>query len=52
MHNGGIGGVDLGIWPRKRQALFDEMRSAYSLRDASRRTAEELFLPVYARVER
>lgn len=52
MRNGEIDGVDLGFWRRKGQELFDKMRSAYSFRDASRRTPEELFPPVYARLER
>ncbi|HKU31162.1 hypothetical protein [Arthrobacter sp. NyZ413] len=37
---------------RKGQELFHKMGDAFSLRDASRRTADELFPPVYARVER
>jgi hypothetical protein len=36
---------------RKGQELFDKMRDAYTLRDASRRSRAELFPPVYARVE-
>ncbi|MBT8163703.1 MULTISPECIES: chlorohydrolase family protein [Arthrobacter] len=52
MRNGKIDGVDLDFWRRKGQELFDKMRDAYSLRDASQRTADELFPPVYARVER
>ena len=49
---GEIDGVDFGYWRRKGQELLDKMRSAYSIRDSSRRRAEELFPPVYARVER
>jgi 8-oxoguanine deaminase len=51
MQDGEIDGVDLGFW-RRGQEFFDKMRSAYSLRDASRRTSGELFPPVYAREER
>jgi hypothetical protein len=51
MADGEIAGVDLGYWRRRGQELFDKMKVAYTLRDASRRTAAELFPPVYARVE-
>ena len=52
MADGEIAGVDLGYWRRRGQELFDKMKAAYTLRDASRRTTAELFPPVYARVER
>lgn len=52
MRDGEIDGVDLGFWRRRGQELFEKMRSAYSLRDASRRASGELFPPVYAREER
>ena len=51
MADGEIDGVDLGYWRRRGQELFDKMKAAYTLRDASRRTTAELFPPVYARVE-
>ena len=52
MANGKIEGVDLGSWRAKGQELFDKMRGAYTVRDGRNRTEDELFPPVYARVER
>ena len=52
MTNGVIEGVDLDYWRVKGQELFDKMRNAYTMRDARNRAADELFPPVYARLER
>ncbi|MEI2276939.1 chlorohydrolase family protein [Paenarthrobacter ilicis] len=52
MANGKIEGVDLDSWRAKGQELFDKMRGAYTVRDGRNRTEDELFPPVYARVER
>ncbi|WP_420180232.1 chlorohydrolase family protein [Paenarthrobacter sp. TA1.8] len=52
MTNGVIEGVDLDYWRAKGQELFDKMRNAYTVRDARNRAADELFPPVYARLER
>lgn len=52
MAGGRIDGVDLDYWRVKGQELFDKMRSAYSVRDSRNRAADELFPPVYARLER
>lgn len=52
MANGEIKGVDLDSWRAKGQELFDKMRGAYTVRDGRNRTEDELFPPVYARVER
>lgn len=52
MVDGKIDGVDPGYWRTKAQALFDKMRAAYTVRDARNRTTDELFPPVYARLER
>ncbi|YCK81115.1 chlorohydrolase family protein [Arthrobacter sp. D3-18] len=52
MTNGVIEGVDLDYWRLKGQELFDKMRNAYTVRDARNRAADELFPPVYARLER
>lgn len=52
MADGLIEGVDLEYWRVKGQELFDKMRRAYTVRDARNRPADELFPPVYARLER
>lgn len=52
MADGRIDGVDLQHWRRKGQKLFYKMRHAYSARDSLNRGADELFPPVYARLER
>lgn len=52
MADGVIEGVDLDYWRLKGQELFGRMRQAYSVRDARNRPANELFPPVYARLER
>jgi len=52
MTSGVIEGVDLDYWRVKGQELFDKMRNAYTMRDARNRAADELFPPVYARLER
>lgn len=52
MADGLIEGVDLDYWRGKAQELFARMREAYTLRDALNRPSDELFPPVYARVER
>ncbi|MCP1412604.1 chlorohydrolase family protein [Paenarthrobacter sp. A20] len=52
MADGVIAGVDLDHWRLKGQELFEKMRSAYTVRDARNRPADELFPPVYARLER
>jgi len=52
MVDGTIEGVDLAFWRSKGQELFDRMRGAYSSRDFGNRPADELFPPVYARLER
>lgn len=52
MKGGTIDGVDLGYWRAKGQELFDKMRRAYTARDVRNRPANELFPPVYARLER
>ncbi|MGR0158828.1 chlorohydrolase family protein [Paenarthrobacter nitroguajacolicus] len=52
MAEGRIDGVDLGYWRAKGQELFDKMRRAYTFRDIRNRPADELFPPVYARLER
>ena len=52
MTNGVIEGVDLDYWRVKGQELFDKMRNANTMRDARNRAADELFPPVYARLER
>jgi hypothetical protein len=52
MADGVIDGVDLDYWRLKGQELFDKMRQAYSVRDTLNRPANELFPPVYARLER
>lgn len=52
MADGAIDGVDLEFWRVRGQELFDTMRRAYSDRDTRNRSADELFPPVYARLER
>ncbi|WP_311214944.1 MULTISPECIES: chlorohydrolase family protein [unclassified Arthrobacter] len=52
MADGVIAGVDLDYWRSKGQELFDKMRRAYTVRDARNRPADQLFPPVYARLER
>ncbi|MFC8041584.1 chlorohydrolase family protein [Paenarthrobacter sp. NPDC057355] len=52
MAEGRIEGVDLEFWRSRGQELFDKMRRAYSQRDIRKRPADELFPPVYARLER
>ena len=52
MVDGMIPGVDMEYWRHTAQELFAKMRRAYSERDAVNRPAEELFPPVYARLER
>ncbi|WP_347109840.1 chlorohydrolase family protein [Paenarthrobacter sp. S56] len=52
MAGGEIAGVDLAARRARAQELFAKMRAAYPLRDALNRSADELFPPVYARVER
>ncbi|WP_281452888.1 chlorohydrolase family protein [Paenarthrobacter nitroguajacolicus] len=52
MADGVIEGVDLEFWRAKGQELFHKMRRAYSERDVRNRPADELFPPVYARLER
>ncbi|MBO1267589.1 chlorohydrolase family protein [Arthrobacter cavernae] len=52
MADGLIEGVDLDYWRGKAQELFDKMRRAYTTRDARNRPVDELFPPVYARLER
>ncbi|MEV7604925.1 chlorohydrolase family protein [Paenarthrobacter sp. NPDC089322] len=52
MADGMIDGVDLDYWRGRAQELFEKMRAAYSDRDALKRPADELFPPVYARLER
>ncbi|MFK0004302.1 chlorohydrolase family protein [Paenarthrobacter sp. NPDC090522] len=51
MADGQIAGVDLDFWRGKAQVLFTKMREAYTSRDALNRPANELFPPVYARLE-
>ncbi|WP_426998274.1 chlorohydrolase family protein [Pseudarthrobacter sp. N5] len=52
MRDGFIAGVDLDAWRQTAQELFDRMRAGYSVRDTERRAPDELFPPVYARLER
>ncbi|MFF1832380.1 chlorohydrolase family protein [Paenarthrobacter sp. NPDC058040] len=52
MADGMIHGVDMDYWRNTAQDLFAKMRRAYTERDALNRPAEELFPPVYARLER
>ncbi|SDX55137.1 Cytosine/adenosine deaminase [Arthrobacter sp. cf158] len=52
MADGEIDGVDLELWRSRGQELFHKMRGAYSARDIRNRPADELFPPVYARLER
>lgn len=52
MADGLIEGVDLDYWRGKAQELFARMREAYTLRDGLNRPSDELFPPVYARLER
>lgn len=52
MADGIIEGVDLDSWRRKAQELFNKMRNSYTQRDTANRPADELFPPVYARLER
>ncbi|MFJ5958456.1 chlorohydrolase family protein [Paenarthrobacter sp. NPDC092416] len=52
MADGRIEGVDLESWRAKGQELFEKMRDAYTQRDTGKRTTDELFPPVYARLER
>jgi 8-oxoguanine deaminase len=47
-----IDGVNLDFWRSKGQELFEKMRRAYTARDFKNRPADELFPPVYARLER
>ncbi|MFJ4029424.1 chlorohydrolase family protein [Paenarthrobacter sp. NPDC089989] len=51
MAEGRIDGVDLDEWRAKAQGLFTKMREAYTTRDALNRPTNELFPPVYARLE-
>ena len=52
MAEGMIEGVDMEYWRHTAQELFAKMRSAYTARDTLNRPADELFPPVYARLER
>jgi cytosine/adenosine deaminase-related metal-dependent hydrolase len=52
MADGLIEGVDLDYWRTRGQELFDKMRAGYTQRDTLKRPADELFPPVYARLER
>ncbi|MGF6833092.1 8-oxoguanine deaminase [Paenarthrobacter sp. TE4293] len=52
MTEGRIAGVDLEYWRSRGQELFETMRRAYTARDIRNRPADELFPPVYARLER
>jgi cytosine/adenosine deaminase-related metal-dependent hydrolase len=52
MANGNIDGVDLDYWRARAQELFVKMRAGYTERDTFNRAADELFPPVYARLER
>ncbi|MFI8763990.1 chlorohydrolase family protein [Streptomyces sp. NPDC053792] len=49
MRDGRIPGVDLDALRRAGQELFEVMRAAYPERDHRRRTADELFPPVFPR---
>ncbi|GAA1276353.1 amidohydrolase family protein [Arthrobacter pascens] len=48
---GTLPGIDLQALRAEGQRLFDQMRAAYSVRDAQRRTPGELFPPAYPRAE-
>ncbi|MDR6986268.1 cytosine/adenosine deaminase-related metal-dependent hydrolase [Paenarthrobacter nitroguajacolicus] len=52
MTEGRIAGLDLEYWRSRGQELFETMRRAYTARDIRNRPADELFPPVYARLER
>lgn len=52
MADGLIEGVEVGHWRGKAQELFNKMRNAYTVRNALNRPVDELFPPVYARLER
>ena len=48
---GTLPGIDLQALRAEGQRLFDQMRAAYSVRDAQRGTPDELFPPAYPRAE-
>ncbi|MET3902504.1 chlorohydrolase family protein [Paenarthrobacter sp. 4246] len=52
MADGLIAGVDLDFWRMRGQELFGKMRAAYQVRDMGQRPSDQLFPPVYARLER